>query len=668
MAAKLNLNHNQEIAVNHTDGPMMVLAGPGSGKTAVITARASELIHTHGVEPRRILVITYSKAAATEMQRRFIALEAGMSRRGQATHKVSDNTDSAHSTSKYQAYEGDTPLATSIHPEDEGEATLPSSPIFGTFHSVFYRMLRQSKRYEGNTEWGQLFHEGERRMVVRRILSEMEYAPDGDFLSAVLSEMSLIKNELYDLTRYQSTTIGEDDFRRLFLMYESHKAEKNKIDFDDMLTLTYTMLKDDAAMLARWQRVFKYIMIDEFQDINRAQYETIKLMAAPANNLFIVGDDDQSIYRFRGSRPEFLLNFPQDYKATRRVTLDINYRSTNQIINYANGIIVENQLRYDKEIKGTGRDGKKPLILVYEDQNQEADNIAQRIREMWKKGVDLDNIAVIYRLNLQARAFADAFMSANIPFRNRDETPVLYDHWIAADFFAYLRVAIRLYKKQKTGYDTDAERIINKPYRYIGKAFMQGMKKTNSDLFRAYRRDPILHTASKTKIEELKADLLAVAKRDSASAIKYIRQVMGYDNHISDHCAYRKIKSTGLFEIADELQEAAKGFLDLELFLAHGRASIAAAKDPDANHGPCCSLTTLHSAKGLEYDSVFIAGVVEDVIPYVRSKTDADIEEERRLLYVGVTRARHELYISTIKTRYDKKVEPSRFLGFNRGV
>jgi len=667
MTKNLNLNQSQQIAANHTDGPMMVLAGPGSGKTAVITARAFELIHIHGVEPRRILVITYSKAAATEMQRRFVALEAGMGSR-QSFSEFANTMDSEAFTSGYPINNGDASQSILSHPEDNNEADSASYPIFGTFHSIFYRMLRQSKRYEGNAEWGQLFSEGERRMVVRRILSEMEYDPDGEFLSSVLSEMSLIKNELHDLAYYQSTTIGEEDFRRLFLMYESQKAEKNKIDFDDMLTLTYAMLSSDAVMLARWQRVFRYIMIDEFQDINRAQYETIKLLAAPKNNLFIVGDDDQSIYRFRGSRPEFLLNFPKDYKATKRVTLDINYRSTNQIINYANGIIVANQLRYDKEIKGTGRDGKKPLILVHEDQNQEADNIAQRIRNMWKKGADLDNIAVIYRLNLQARAFADAFMSANIPFRNRDETPVLYDHWIAADFFAYLRVAIRLYKKQKTGYDTDAERIINKPYRYIGKAFMQGMKKTNSDLFRAYRRDPILHTASKTKIEEFKADLLAVAKRDSASAIKYIRQVIGYDDHISDHCAYRKIKSTGLFEIADELQEAAKSFPDLEVFLAHGRASIAAAKDPGANHGQCCNLTTLHSAKGLEYDQVFIAGVVEDVIPYVRSKTEADIEEERRLLYVGVTRARHELYISTIKTRYDKKVEPSRFLGFNRGV
>ena len=594
---------------------MMVLAGPGSGKTAVITARAAHLIHTHKIEPRRILVITYSKAAATEMQRRFVLLSSG---------------------------------------EDAG-----AIPTFGTFHSVFYRMIRRHHGYE----LGQVLGEGERRMAVRGFLIELGYDLEDEFLSSVLGEMSLVKNELHDLSHYHSAAIGAADFRRLLEMYDAFKAEKNKIDFDDMLTMAYNMLKNEPAQLASLRQSYPYIMIDEFQDINRVQYESVRLLAAPQNNLFIVGDDDQSIYKFRGSRPEFLLNFPQDYPAATSVTLDTNYRSTNQIINYANEIISANKLRYNKEIKGTGLAGVKPVILVTDDQNAEAANIADRIRAMSKKGADLDSIAVIYRLNLQARAFADAFMNANIPFRNRDEMPVIYDHWIAADFFAYLRLAVRLYKKQKTGYDPDAERIINKPYRFISKAFMQGMKQNNLDMFASYHRDPSLHTASKARIEELKSELTSLGKRDTASAIRYIRQGIGYNEHILDHSAYRKLNPTGLFEIADELQEAAKNFPDPEAFLAHARAMIAAAKEQDAERGPCCNLTTLHSAKGLEFDTVFIAGAVEDVIPYIRSKTDTDIEEERRLLYVGVTRARHELYISTIKTRYDKKVEPSRFLG-----
>jgi len=608
----MQLNPNQQQAAHHKNGPMMVLAGPGSGKTAVITARAQHLINHCNVNPKKILVITYSKAAASQMQRRFEQL-AGLSN---------------------------------------------GSPLFGTFHSVFFRILRTYHNYD----LGQIMQEGERRLAVRGFLSQLGYDLDDEFLSAVLSEMSLIKNELHDLAHYHSSAIGTADFRSVYGMYESFKADNSKIDFDDMLALTHKLLTADPAKLSHLQQTYQYIMIDEFQDINRVQYETVKLLAAPLNNLFIVGDDDQSIYRFRGSRPEFLLHFPKDYLLVSTVTLDTNYRSTTQIITYANKVIAANKARYNKVITGTNRDGAKPLVLVSEDQNQEAAKIAQRIRDLWKKGADLDSIAVIYRLNLQARAFADAFMNANIPYRNRDEMPVIYDHWIAADFFAYLRLALRLKKKIKTGFDTDAERIINKPYRYISKAFMQGMKQTNSDLFQAFHSDPTLHTATKTKIEELKSDLVATANLETHKAIRYIRQQIGYNDHIKDHAAYRKLNPAGLLEIADELQEAAKAFPDPESFLAHAKAAIAAAKDPENNPGPCCTLTTLHSAKGLEFDRVFIAGVVEDVIPYVRSKTEADIEEERRLFYVGVTRARHELYISTIKTRYEKKVEPSRFL------
>jgi len=594
---------------------MMVLAGPGSGKTAVITARAHRLITTHNIDPSRLLVITYSKAAATEMQRRFYLL-AGEGR----------------------------------------------SPAFGTFHSVFFRMLRGQHNYD----LGQIVADGERRNMVRSYLKELGYDLDDEFLASVLGEMSLVKNELHDMAHYHSSSIGAEDFRRVYNMYEEYKTEQNKIDFDDMLTMTHAMFKNEPTQLARWRQTYTHFMIDEFQDINCVQYETVKLLAAPANNLFIVGDDDQSIYKFRGSRPEFLLHFPNDYPGTASVTLDTNYRSTNQIIAYSNRVISANTLRYPKEIQGTGRDGAKPLILKSEDQNQEAAKIAERIRSMWKKGADLDSIAVIYRLNLQARAFADAFLNANIPYRNRDEMPVIYDHWIAQDFFAYLRLAMRLHKKLKSGYDPDAERIINKPFRYIGKAFLQGMKQSNSDIFQMYHRDPTLHTSTKSNIEELRDDLRTIAKRKTTDAIRYIRVAMGYNEHIKEHSAYRKLNPAGLIEIADELQSAAKAFPDPEAFLAHARAAIEAAKDPENRQGPCCTLTTFHSAKGLEYDTVFIAGAVEEVIPYVRSKTDADIEEERRLFYVGVTRARHELYISTIKTRYEKKVEPSRFLGHNR--
>ena len=600
-----NLNKNQIQAAKHLSGPMMVLAGPGSGKTAVITERAAYL--TKKVNSAQILVITYSKAAALEMEKRY---------RGDA--KVS----------------------------------------FGTFHAVFFRILRRAK----NIEVEQIIDENERRQFIRGCLAEMGYDSDDEFLSSVIGEMSLMRNELFELNFYHSKSISSENFREICNHYEKYKLEKNKIDFDDMLCHSYEILKNDAAQRLYWQKRFSYIMIDEFQDINRVQYESVKILATPSNNLFIVGDDDQSIYRFRGSRPEFLLNFPNDFPETNKITLETNYRSTDEIIKYANNLIADNEMRYNKNIVGTGKNGITPKILVSNDQNHEATQIAEIIRKLMQKGENLDEICIAYRLNMQARAFMDTFLNMNIPFKNRDEMPCIYEHWVARDLFAYLKVARRLKLRQKIGYDENAERIINKPWRFISKAFLQTLKKHDLDLFKAYSHDQSLHIATKNNIEELHADLLAASKRETSDAIRYIRKNIGYNQHIISTCEYRKISPKGLFEVADELQEAAKQYPNPDDFISHGINSAKAAKE-QLNAGPYCTLTTLHSAKGLEFGRVFIAGVVEEVIPSIRSRTAAEIEEERRLLYVGVTRAKEELYLSILKTRYDKDMKPSRFLG-----
>jgi DNA helicase-2/ATP-dependent DNA helicase PcrA len=302
-----------------------------------------------------------------------------------------------------------------------------------------------------------------------------------------------------------------------------------------------------------------------------------------------------------------------------------------------------------------------PTLLISEDQNREAQRIAEKIRDFIKKGVNPEEIAVAFRLNIQARAFMDAFLNMHIPFRSRDEKPTIYEHWIAQDLFAFLRVARRMGLRQKVGFDADAARIINKPFRFVSKAFLQICKKNDADVFKAYKRDSSLHLATKAHIEELEDKLIVASKYETSDAIRYIRKNLGYNGHIIDTCEYRKLSNEGLFEIADELQEAAKPFVCPMDFLNHARSAIDAAKEMPDNV-PSCTLTTLHSAKGLEFEKVFISGCVEDVLPHVRSKTEAEIEEERRLLYVGITRAKQELYLSAYKTRYDKPVNLSRFL------
>jgi len=442
------LNENQQKAALHKDGPMMVLAGPGSGKTAVITARAINLSQNATFSP--VLVITYSKAAATEMQRRF---EASL----EMSKKTSSKATASNEPSNQAPHEA--PL--------EALANTQSPITFGTFHSAFFRMLRRKRGHS----LGEIMADGERRNAVRSFLMERNYEPDDALLSSLLLEMSLVRNELFDIEFYHSKSIAAEAFKEICKEYENYKRDKNKIDFDDMLCHTYNLFKEDEAELKYWREKYKYIMIDEFQDINRVQYELVKLLAAPANNIFVVGDDDQSIYRFRGSRPEFLLDFPKDFPENKQVILQTNYRSTDSIINYANKLILANKMRYNKNIVGTSQSGSPPIFLKAEDQNDEAQKIAEKIRTLRNKGANLDEIAVTFRLNIQARAIADAFLNLRIPFKSRDEMPTIYEHWLAQDIFAYLHVARRLALRQKTGFCPNAERIINKPFRYVGKAF-----------------------------------------------------------------------------------------------------------------------------------------------------------------------------------------------------
>ena len=604
-----NLNENQKIAASHIDGPMMVLAGPGSGKTSVITARSVAL--SEKVDPKRVLVITFSKSAANEMKKRFCSM-----------------------------YSGDVPAV-----------------VFGTFHSAFFRMLKHSKNYDINS----LISENERRNVIKSNLARLKYALEEETISAVINELSLVRNELINRFHYHSKTIATDDFLKLDELYEHYKHENRKIDFDDMLTHAYNMLSSDESVLKKWREQYTYIMIDEFQDINRVKYEAVKLLAHPKDNIFVVGDDDQSIYRFRGSRPEFLLNFPKDFVNTSRVVLSTNYRSTDSIIFCSNKLISHNEVRYSKQIVGTGKQGPKPIIIKSKDQNEEAVKIGEIIRKMVKQGVNPDEIAVAFRVNMQARAFIDAFLNMNIPFKSRDEIPILYNHWIAEDMYAYLRLADRLKHKLTDGYDADADRVINKPFRYISKAFLASLKKYNKNLFKEYWHDNDLHIATKTGIEELHANLLSLANLETSAAIKFVRRQIGYNSHIIDISDYRKLNSKGLFEVADELTEAAKQFPVPKDFIDHAAFAAEAAKNQSVTKS-CCTLTTLHSAKGLEFEKVFITGLVEDVLPHMHSKTKAEIEEERRLFYVGATRAKNELLLSVVRSRYDKDCNPSRFL------
>jgi len=608
----IKLNDKQVEAVCHNLGPMMVLAGPGSGKTTVIIHRIKTLIEKYGVLPRDILVITFTKAAAVEMKNRFMKI-----------------------------------------------CELNDGVSFGTFHSYFFRILRNSFDYNLDN----LIKEDEKKSIIRAIIHEKELIieDEEEYINNALNEISLVKNELIDCEKYKTSNFGKSEFISLFNGYEAIKETNNKIDFDDMICKCYEKLSLNQGILEKWKNRYKYILIDEFQDINKAQYECIKLLTNKNSNIFIVGDDDQSIYKFRGARPEFLLRFPKDFNNVEKIVLDINYRSTTQIINLGNAVIKSNRNRYKKIIKGTKKDGKVPILIKSNDIGSEASEIARRIIKYRDNfNFDLNKVAVIYRTNIQARAIVDAFMDFNIPYQLKDEVPSIYEHRISKDIFAYLNLILN------NDNDLALERIINKPKRYISKVVFSEAKKIKEEsLLKDLFKVKDIKTWQIDKLNELIYNLSAARGKSVYETFKYIRQIIGYDDYINQYALFRKVNPKSLFEVLEEVQESSKGYEKIEDYLAHTENIISEMKEKKKSSNIIPNgvvLSTMHSAKGLEFDIVFVTSAVEGVIPYEKSKSFDEIEEERRLFYVAITRAKKLLFISIVKSRYEQEVKPTRFL------
>ena len=425
-----------------------------------------------------------------------------------------------------------------------------------------------------------------------------------------------------------------------------------------MLIKCYELLSNNENILKIWQNRFSHILIDEFQDINKIQYETIKLLAQKCDSLYIVGDDDQSIYKFRGAKPEFLINFKEEYNNVETSILNVNYRSTEEIINISNKIISQNNFRLDKKIVGTGKRGVNPKIIKSDDIATEAVNIAKKIKSM--KDINVNDICVIYRNNLQSRAFIEAFMNFNIPYQLKDEVPLIYEHWICKDICAYINCAINKYDNESL------KRIINKPKRYINKGIISYLDKNNESLLYQLLETNKLKNWQKQRIEELEFYFNSIKKKTPYDAFKYIRKVVDYNSYVKEYSKYKRMNYKNLFEILDELQETSKGFKTLEEYLEHVKETIKKSKEENSKKEKSdlngVTLTTMHSVKGLEFEVVFVISCVENVIPHEKAKSKEDIEEERRLFYVAVTRAKSILYISIIKTRYEETVKPTIFL------
>lgn len=607
-----SFNKEQRMAVEHVKGPCMVLAGPGSGKTTVITYRTKKLIEEEGINPSNILVITFTKAAALEMQSRFFSIMDGR--------------------------------------------RLPVS--FGTFHAVYFKILKYAYHYSAEN----IIPEEKKYEILREVIEKMELdiSDENEFISNVLSEISAVKGEMIHLEHYYSKNCAEQIFKQIFSYYNKKLEKMNLIDFDDMLIMCYELLRQRPDILKLWQEKYKYILIDEFQDINRVQYEVIKLLALPENNLFIVGDDDQSIYRFRGAKPEIMLNFEKDYPEADRVLLDTNYRSAGEIVKAANKLIKNNKKRFDKKMKTVHEEGTKPEILQFPNVYEESCYILSEIRDYIELGYHYNELAVLYRTNTNPRNLVEKMMEYNIPFQMKDIIPNIYEHFIAKDILSYIH-ASQDFKHHRQMKRSDILRIINKPKRYIRREVFKTPETDMEEVKRFYQdKGYVLE-----RISKFEYDLSMIKNMNPFAAINYIKNAIGYDTYIEQYAEYRRMKPEELYEIIDELAESAKPFKNYEEWFAHIERYGEELKKQTrerAEKKDGIELATMHSSKGLEYRVVFIMDANESITPHKRALLPEDMEEERRLFYVAMTRAKEALHIYYCKERYGKEIDASRFI------
>ncbi len=606
----MSLNHAQTEAVAHNKGPCMVLAGPGSGKTLTIAKRIEYLIMKHKVRPEEILVITFTKYAAWEMKNR---------------------TRSICGPSSYAV-------------------------TFGTFHGIYYGILKWAYRLNQSN----LLSDEEKYRILREILpgidwdQEPEADEEKDYLQELAIEIGNVKNNCMDIEEYEPVKYTTEKFRKLYRIYEETKKKYRKIDFEDMLIQCRDLFMKRPDILKKWQEKFQYILVDEFQDVNQAQYDVVRMLAAPQDNLFVVGDDDQSVYGFRGAKPGIMMEFMKDYPKARQILLDVNYRSSGYIVKGALRVIGNNKIRFEKKIEAFRKPDETVHVQEVKDPVQEAEYVLERIREYREKGVSYTEMAVLYRTNVDVRAMSELMTEYQIPFVMKEHLNNIYEHFIALDMISYLRLSQGEYDRKYF------LQIANRPNRYLTRESMKTGNVSYESLRRYYRdKDWMVD-----RIDQLEWDMKMICDKTPYAAIQYIRKRMGYDEFLKEYAAYRKISSEDLFAVLEEIWQNSKGYGTIKEWFEHIESYGKMLKEQNKKNGEKegVNLMTMHAAKGLEFDTVFVIEANEGSCPYKKATADEEIEEERRLFYVAMTRAKRKLVISYVKEKNGKDLLPSRFV------
>ena len=587
----------QRKAIEHASGPVQVLAGPGSGKTFLMIRRVRHLICHHGISPDKILVITFARAAALEMQERFQKLTEG-------------------------AY---------------------PSVCFGTFHAVYYHILKSGN---GKTDYTPISSK-EKTEYLKHSLAVCgltDIAKDtleklSEKISKAKNSIALAGEESFPVVSAYGKETEEDAIEEYFPAilkeYGRIMEENRKLDFDDMILLCDRMLTENEKLLSDWQARFSHILVDEFQDIGPVQYRILQKLAAPEHNLFVVGDDDQSIYGFRGAGPDIMRQFIRDYPEAARFFLEMNYRSGEKIVRTASLLIEDNQNRFAKNLQAEKKGKEEVRLCFFSSWEEEADYLIGELRNMSED--ELKKTAVICRTHIQSRNFTEFLAKRGIPFQIYGKTEHLLKHPIAEDFLAYLQFAADISGSQcRNGKRSDFLRIMNKPGRYIHRAAAGKRQVSEQELLEYYREIPYMQQ----RLKRFFADLKKAAEFRPYLATDYIRKKMGYDSYL---CGRREGQRTWM-EIADCIQETQKGLRSLDEWKEYMDSYEKQLKEKKKDVTGVAFIT-MHSAKGLEYDNVFLPDVNAKTIPHKKAIWPEQIEEERRLLYVAMTRARKRLEI-----------------------
>ncbi len=601
-----NLNNPQKEAVQKTDGPLLVIAGAGSGKTRVLTHKIAYLIEK-GVKPYNILAVTFTNKAANEMKSRVEKL----------TNKLNINAKGLN---------------------------------IGTFHSICLIMLRENTELINREKNFVIFDSADQKSLIKNILKELDIDPKKFNPKIFQSKISNLKSNLKSEKNFENeaTDFLPKITSQVYNKYQQYLKEHNAVDFDDIIMFCVNLFLKNQNILQKYQDKFKYILIDEYQDTNSAQYNLVKLLAKKHKNICVVGDNDQAIYGFRAADYKNMLNFGKDYPNTKEIILEENYRSTKNILNAANGVIKKNRSRKDKNLFTDNEKGSKINLILASSEKKEAEYITKKIKELLKKEKrPLSDFVLLYRANSQSRAIEEELMRANLPYKIIGGFK-FYQRKEVKDIIAYLRYLHN--ESDKTSF----KRIVNTPTRGIGKKAIQ-------NYFEKNEISKNLEVFFKM-INSLKEDAKTMRL---SRLIKEIAKKSKMEEVFNDKTAENQSKWENILEllsvasIYDKKEDAIPQFLE--------NVALASDQDEVDQQKPVVNLMTIHAAKGLEFNVVFILGMEDGLFPHSRSKeSPEELEEERRLCYVALTRAKKHLYLlHTEQRKIFGKTEtnpPSRFL------